>query len=137
MLVTLNFLKTGFKFLKEKKVKLRFLWGDTIIMVFCSSIIFKRYVRELPMAPTWSSSFSCTEVLFRAMKFAMFLWFLSFLLPNYPINSLGLLFKKSIYVFSTKNVQMFLVCYRQLLNLGTKQNSFVQSVLPFSEINNK
>lgn len=126
----------------------------------------QRYVRELPMAPTWSSSsnhvitqnisnvweewtsrttwagrkkhfLSCTEVLFRALKFAMFLWFLSFLLPNYPIDSLGLLFKNSIYVNSTKNVQMFLVCYQQLLNLGTKQNSFVHSVLPFSEINNK
>lgn len=161
MLVTLNFLKTGFKFLKEKKVKLRCLWGDTS---WCHGVLewhnIQRYVRELPMAPIWSSSSnhvitqniyeknervgqleqeekSCTEVLFRAMKFAMFLWFLSFLLPNYPIDSLGLLFKNSIYVNSTKNVQMFLVCYQQLLNLGSKQNSFAQSVLPFSEINNK
>lgn len=95
------------------------------------------YEKNEPVGQLEQEEKRCTEVLFTAMKFAMFLWFLSFLLPNYPIDSLGLLFRNSIYVNSTGNVQMFLVCYQQLLNLGSKQNSFAQSVLPFSEINNK
>lgn len=86
------------------------------------------YEKNEPVGQLEQEEKSCTEVLFTAMKFAMFLWFLSFLLPNYPIDSLGLLFKNSIYVNSTGNVQMFLVCYQQLLNLGSKHKVFYHSV---------
>lgn len=45
-----------------------------------------------------------------------------FLLPNYPI--LGLLFKKSIYVFSTKIVQMFLVINSYLILVLSRTASY-------------